>query len=82
MQHRIHGNPARDYASEWRAWRMEAGMSQPQLAKILDIARRTVINIENGHTRPRLSSRMKFQELKNKYQKEKSWQQQQATRNL
>ena len=70
---RTHGNPQRDYASEWLEWRTIHRMTQEQLATALGITRRTIFNIENGKHTPCLSTRMKLQALQNKYQEARAW---------
>lgn len=79
---RIHGNPKRDYATEWKWWRKAHHMTQAQLASALGLTWRTILNIEKGYTRPSVTSRMKLQALQNKYQQESAWQQQSPPRSL
>ena len=67
MKRRIHGDPQRDYAREWRRWRKAHGWTQAQMASTLWLSMRTIINIENGYHRPSVSSRMKLQELQKRY---------------
>ena len=73
---RIHGDPSRDYAREWRRWRKAHGWTQAQMASVLWLSLRTVVNIEMGYHRPSVTSRMKLQDLQRKYQEAQTWQQQ------
>ena len=70
---RTHGNPRRDYASEWKWWRKSHRMTKVQLATALGIDRRTIFNIESGRHTPCLGTREKLQALQNKYQEARSW---------
>lgn len=65
---RIHGNPNRNYAEEWKGWRKDHRMTQKQLGAAIGASWRTIWNIENGVTTPNITSRKKFQELQNRYQ--------------
>ena len=67
---RRHGDPNRDYAFEWRNWRLQKGWTQKELASVLGVTCRTVLNIENGHHPPLLRSREKFRALQKKHQEE------------
>ena len=63
------GDPKRDYAAEWRAWRKARGWTPQQMAQTLGLTRKTVDNIEAGRHRPALRSRTKLAELQQRYQK-------------
>ena len=66
------GDPRRNYGREWRRWRKEQGWTQAQLAAVLDLTMRTIINIENGYHRPNVSSRAKLANLQKKYREAQS----------
>lgn len=57
-----------DHASEWRAFREANDMSQATLARVLGLVLRTVQGIELGEHRPSYTSRMRFRELKRRYE--------------
>jgi DNA-binding XRE family transcriptional regulator len=63
----VPGDPKRDYASEWRRWRKAHGMTQAQMASVLRLSLKTIINIEHGYNRPSVTSRTKLEQLKKKY---------------
>ena len=64
---RIHGDPSRNYAREWRRWRKAHGWTQEQMASVLWMSARTIINIERGYHRPNVTSRIKLEALQRKY---------------
>ena len=64
---RIHGDPQRDYAREWRRWRKAHKWTQAQMASVLRLTMRTIINIEKGYHRPSVTSRAKLNELQKRY---------------
>lgn len=64
---RQHGDPYRDYSGEWKYWRLQHGLTQTQLAVALGCSLRTIINIENSHHPPSLSSRERMAELQKRY---------------
>jgi DNA-binding XRE family transcriptional regulator len=64
---RQHGDPRKDYASEWLEWRREHGWSQPQMALALGVSSRTVFNVEKGLRKPCIKSREKMAQLKKRY---------------
>ena len=64
---RIHGDPSRNYAREWRRWRKAQGWTQEQMASVLRMSARTIINIERGYHRPNVTSRIKLEALQRKY---------------
>ena len=72
MRQRIHGDPSRNYAREWRRWLKSQGWTQEQMASVLRISARTVINVERGYHRPNVSSRMKLESLQKKYREAQS----------
>lgn len=57
----------RNHAKEWRRWRRERGWTQTEMAEVLGLAVRTIVNIERGYTVPQMSSRMALAELKRRY---------------
>jgi transcriptional regulator with XRE-family HTH domain len=66
-QKRQIGDPNRDYAREWREWRLEHKLTQPQMASALGLGLRMITNVERGHVRPRVDSRLKMDALKKRY---------------
>ena len=64
---RIHGDPNRNYAREWRRWRKAHGWTQAEMASVLWLSLRTIKYIEMGVHRPSVSSRMKLDDLQRKY---------------
>ena len=66
-----HGDPKRNYAREWKRWRKQHKMSRRRFAIAVGLTERTILNIEMGHTRPRLTSRIKFRELQKRYNEAK-----------
>lgn len=64
---RVHGDPRRDYAGEWRAWRKAKGWTQKELAAVLGVSLRTVTNTEKGHHPPSISSREKMAKLQRRH---------------
>lgn len=64
---RQHGDPSKDYAAEWKAWRKERGWTQEQMAEVLDISVQTVCRIERGVNPPNATSREKLAALKRRY---------------
>ena len=64
---RIHGDPTRDYAREWRRWRKLHGFTQAEMASVLWVSSRTILNIENGHHPPSATSREKMAALQQRY---------------
>ena len=64
---RIHGDPRRDYAGEWRRWRKSRGWTQAEMAQVLWISRHTIVNIERGYHPPSCTSREKMAELQKRY---------------
>jgi transcriptional regulator with XRE-family HTH domain len=67
MRQRIHGDPRRDYAKEWRQWREARSWTQKELASVLGLGKRTVEYIENGHHPPSVTSREKMAELQKRH---------------
>lgn len=61
------GDPNRDYASEWKAWRLARGWTQEQEAKVLGVTRKTVRDIEKGKRRPMTITREKMAALQRRY---------------
>lgn len=61
------GDPNRDYASEWKAWRMERAWTQEQAAQALGLTRKTVRDIEKGKHRPMPCTREKMAALQKRY---------------
>lgn len=76
------GDPRRNYAREWKRWRKAEKLTRDQLASILGMGIRTIQRIEGGYNRPRVSTRMKFKALQERYAQEKAWQQQSAHHSL
>ncbi len=72
MTRRIHGDPRRDYASEWKRWRRERRWTQEQEAEVLGLTRKTIRDIEKGKHPPRLSTREKMAALQERYREAKS----------
>lgn len=70
---RIHGDPRRDYAREWKAWRKARGLTQAEMAQALWISRHTVVNIERGYHPPSCTSREKMRALKKRYKEADEW---------
>jgi len=69
---RIHGDPNRNYAREWRRWRKAHRMTQAQMASVLWLSLRTIVYIEKGFHRPSVTSRMKMEALQKKYREAQS----------
>ena len=63
---KLTGNPNRDYAAEWTAWRLEQGWTHEQVAQVLDVTVNTVLAIEGGR-RPRIGTRERMKELQKRY---------------
>lgn len=63
----MNGDPNRDYAAEWKAWRLERGWTQEQEAQVLGLTRKTVRSIEKGKHRPMISTRKKMEQLQKRY---------------
>lgn len=68
---RQHGDPRRNYAREWKAWRRERGWTQPEMAQVLRLSERTIRNIERGRHPPALSSRERWNQLRARYREAK-----------
>ena len=68
---RQHGDPTRDYASEWKRWRRERRWTQEQEAEVLGLTRKTIRDIEKGKHPPRLSTREKMAALQERYREAK-----------
>lgn len=64
---RIHGDLTRDYAREWRRWRKLHGWTQAQMAQVLWLSLRTIVNIEHGYHPPSLKSRERMEQLQKRY---------------
>jgi len=62
-----YGDPNRDYAAEWKAWRLERGWTQEQAAQVLGLTRKSVRDIEKGKHRPRIGTREKMAQLRKRY---------------
>jgi transcriptional regulator with XRE-family HTH domain len=62
-------------ADEWREWREANNLSQQDMAIALGLGRsggrKTVWSIENGKHKPSYSSQRKFEQLKNRYERNK-----------
>jgi DNA-binding XRE family transcriptional regulator len=57
-----------DFATDFKRFREENDMSQAMLARTLGLVLRTVQGIEAGEHRPSYTSRMRFKELKRRYE--------------
>lgn len=64
---RIHGDPRRNYAREWKRWRKTHGLTREQMASALGITARTVAYIETKCHRPSMTSREKMAQLQKRY---------------
>lgn len=64
---RIHGDPRRDYAGEWKRWRKEHLWTQKQMALAVDLSRHTIVNIERGYHPPGATSRERMRQLQKRY---------------
>jgi transcriptional regulator with XRE-family HTH domain len=62
-----YGDPRRNYAQEWRAWRTAHGLTQHQLAQALGRSPRAIEYIEAGSHRPSVTSREKMKALQQRY---------------
>ena len=61
------GDPKRNYPAEWKAWRKQHGWTQQQMGQVLNLTNQTICNIERGQHRPALRSRMRLNELQERY---------------
>lgn len=64
---RINGDPNRDYAVEWKTWRLKRGWYMTDMAEALGLAPATISRIESGKRRPQRSTREKFEALQQRY---------------
>lgn len=73
MRKRICGDPRRDYAAEWSAFREARGWPISWMANALGIHPVTVRSVEKGLTRPSIRTREKMKQLQERYKENKAW---------
>jgi DNA-binding transcriptional regulator YiaG len=60
----------RNYAKEWKSWRLAHNMSQGMMARAIGLSLRTVKGIELKEHIPAYTSRQRFMLLKHRYERE------------
>ena len=58
-----HGDYTHNFAADWRGFREQECLSQPQLAEKIGCSVRTVQGVESGAHRPNFTNRLRFMAL-------------------